>query len=392
MQESNLRFSSELVTHLLNTDHSFSQVPGQAPGVASKIQAMQNDQAKATLDLSPFNAKTAPITATSFFAQVQCSSELIMAYLDARKSCRFELDLAGAKENISPYAEEFLNKVIQSANDLLGHQIKLIADFVKDLDTYCAIKSVESLLNSKADIALLEVAEKKSWNVHFDHLAIRCASNKNGDSRKVSNLLLQEHGYVASQVSEEIHYQFADGWNAFPVYKMLENGQVLRVFVDQSDIDDKKQIIQHWNHVYGYTAHHLAIRATKIINGCKQAIPLDEIMQALTEHGISILTPTGAYTSGLLLQVFTRPESNQSIPNKIQATLTALGNNLDKIIKNGKLLEIVSRKEMSKEYAKRFYALYDIEYDMNKPLHSAPIYNYFLPAQAAHVIKTSQIT
>ncbi len=388
MRESGFNFSAELVTYLLNKDNSFNPTPGSN----AKVQAKHNAKTTATLDLTPFNAKTAPATASSFFEHVRCSSELIIAYLDAHKSCRFERDLPGATENISTYAEDFLNTIIQSANDLLSHQIKLIADFVSGLDTYCAIKSVESLLNSKADIALLEVAEKKAWNVHFDHLAIRCASQNNGDSRKVSQLLIQEHGYVASQVSEEIHYQFPDGWNAFPVYKMLSNGQVLRVFVDQSDIDDKKQIIQHWNHVYGYTAHHLAMRATKIINGCKQAIPLEEIMEALVEHGISILTPTGAYTSGLLLQVFTRPESNQSIPDEIQAKLKAMGNNLDKIIKNGKLLEIVSRKEMTKEYAKRFYALYDIKYDVNKPLHSAPIYHYFLPAQAAHVIKTSQIT
>jgi len=31
-----------------------------------------------------------------------------------------------------------------------------------------------------------------------------------------------------------------------------------------------------------------------------------------------------------------------------------------------------------------------LKYDDNNPHHSAPLYQYFLPVQAAHVIKTSQ--
>lgn len=386
MNESSQHFASDLAKSLVARNKLFSLATNQAV----KVQAKQGENAIASLDLTPFNAKTAPITAYPFFANVKNSSQLIMAYQTAKESCTFEEDLAGATENISDYATEFQHDILQSANDLACYQIQLIANFVKNLDTYCAIKSVESLLNSKADIALLEVAAQKGWNVHFDHLAIRCASDQTADSKKISQLLINEHGYTASQVDEEIHYQFPDGWNAYPVYKMLENGQTLRVFVDQSDVDDKHQIIQHWNHIYGYTAHHLAMRATRTVNQQKEDIPLDEVIQALTEHGISILSPTGAYTDGLLLQVFTRPERNQSIPVELIRKLQKLGNNLDRIIENGKLLEVVSRTEMRVEYAIRFYALYDIKYDATNPLHSVPVYTYFLPTQAAHVIKTSQ--
>jgi hypothetical protein len=55
-------------------------------------------------------------------------------------------------------------------------------------------------------------------------------------------------------------------------------------------------------------------------------------------------------------------------------------------------LEIVSRKEMPAAMAKVFFALYGLQFDINNHLHSAPIYQYFLPAQAAHVIKTSTQT
>ena len=94
---------------------------------------------------------------------------------------------------------------------------------------------------------------------------------------------------------------------------MLESDQVLRVFVDQSDAEDESQIIQHWNHVYGYTVHHIGIRATKLLDGLRVAVPLDEDVQALTRAGVNIFTPTGDYTEGLLLQIFTRPENNTNI-------------------------------------------------------------------------------
>ncbi len=58
-------------------------------------------------------------------------------------------------------------------------------------------------------------------------------------------------------------------------------------------------------------------------------------------------------------------------------------------IENGKLLELVSRREMTELLKPAYFALYDIEFDSENPLHSAPVYPYFLPVQAAHVIRTS---
>ena len=203
-------------------------------------------------------------------------------------------------------------------------------------------------------------------------------------------MLTQHHGYKSSQVTEEAFYQFPDGWNAYPLYKILENGQMLRVFVDQSDADDPEQIIQHWNRVYGYTAHHLAMRATRFNEqGQREAVHLDEIISTLEENGISILKPTGYYTRGLLLQVFTKPELNQQIPADLKESIVAINPKLDKMIENGKLLELVSRTELPLGFAKQLYDLHGLQFDPQNPIHTAPAYQYFLPAQAAHVIKTS---
>ena len=194
---------------------------------------------------------------------------------------------------------------------------------------------------------------------------------------------------MASQVPGEEFYQFPDGWNAYPLYKILSNGQILRVFIDQSDGSSGKQIIQHWNRIYGYTAHHLGISAITLKDGEKWALPLPDIIDALAEHGVQAMQPTGMYTHGLLQQVFTKPEKNSNIPLDLKAELADIDETLAVTVENAKLLEIVSRKEMPSTMAKQLFALYGLEFDSNNPLHSAPIYQYFLPAQAAHVIKTS---
>jgi hypothetical protein len=268
-------------------------------------------------------------------------------------------------------------------------QARLIAAWVAHLDVYVAVKAVESLLNSRADITLLEVAARKKWSVHYDHLAIRCGHGGRRDAERVVQLLRDEHGYVPSQVSGEDFYQFSDGWNAYPLYKILDNGQVLRLFIDQSDADHPTQIIRHWNRVYGYTAHHLGLRATVMHNGARRAVTLQEMMDALAGEGVTALTPTGDYTQGLLLQVFTRPERNTQVPVDLRAELRAVDGELERTIENAKLLELVSRAEVAPELARDYFALYGLHYDASAPLHSVPAYHYFLPAQAAHVIKTS---
>ncbi len=355
------------------------------------IQATSEKSAVFSLDLTPFIAEPAEVTAMDYFSGINSVSELLLAYQAAKSRSIFEVDSVAGRANVLPYADEFLKRILDKARvDLTNSQARLIADWVKQLDVYAAVKAVESLLYSTADLTLLEIAPDYGWTVHFDHVAIRCGTQAQQDAERVVGLLKKYHGYVSTQFSHEAYYQFPDGWNAYPLYKILNNGQVLRIFVDQSDADQSAQIIQHWNRVYGYTAHHMAIRATTFKDGVRYAVPLDEVMTALEKAGINILTPTGHYTAGLLLQVFTQPEINASIPEPLKQEIMSHGAQLGKTIENAKLLELVSRKEMTPEFAAQFFKLYGLTYDSNEPLHSTPIYQYFLPAQAAHVIKTSQ--
>ena len=122
------------------------------------------------------------------------------------------------------------------------------------------------------------------------------------------------------------------------------------------------------------------------------AVTLEELCDALAERGVGVMEATGHYTEGLLLQVFTRPERTPRIPRAITEGLARLGAGLETKIQNGKLLELVARREMPPELAERFFHLYGLPYTPENPLHSAPIYPYFLPEQAAHVIRTSLAT
>ncbi|MDX1812169.1 MAG: hypothetical protein R3240_09495 [Gammaproteobacteria bacterium] len=360
------------------------------PDNPQKVQTTRDDQEVITLDLTPFKAKVQPVSAARYFSSVDTVPHLLSAYEAAKHDHVFETNYPDAMINVSSYTEEFLQTIFTRAQQsLTDSQAVLVGKWLAELDVYTAVKSVESLLNSRADVALLEEAEQRNWTVHFDHLAIRCGSKARGDAERVVEMLNEYHGYVSTQIPEEAFYQFPDGWNAYPLYKILENGQVLRLFIDQSDADNRAQIIQHWNHVYGYTAHHLAIRATTVEDEQRLAIPLTDIMNALNQRGIGIMTPTGEYTSGLLLQVFTRPEKNTTIPDTIKQSVAQISPELAIMIENGKLLELVSRKEMTTDKARRLFDLYGLKYDVSNPAHSAPVYQYFLPAQAAHVIRTS---
>lgn len=381
------QFAASLVQDLLRDGDEWFAFPGSAV----KLQVRKEDGSLASLDLTPFSATPVAATATPFFAGVTSVTELISAYYAAKRSAQFEAQIAGGLDHVSAYADEFLLHLLARAErSLTRGQAGLIANWVKDLDVYCAVKSVESLLYSKADLALLEVAATLGWTVHFDHLAIRCGSRAHLAAEKVEKLLTEQHDYVTSQVPEEAFYQFPDGWNAYPVYKILRNGQVLRVFIDQSDAEDKTQIIQHWNTVYGYTAHHLAMRATKLKSGVRVTVPLLEVMDALRRHGIHIMSPTGLYTHGLLEQVFTKPERNMQVPVSLKNELATVDPTLPQTIENAKLLELVSRKEIKPQLAQQFFALFGLVYDPIEARHSAPLYQYFLPEQAAHVIRTSQ--
>ena len=369
------------------------------PGDPRRVQMHNALGEQVSVALEPVRAEIKPPTARRYFAGVETRAELLGAYREASRALPFEMDLPEARRRVHPYATEFLRGLFDDARTgLEDHDAARIARWVQDFDIYVAVKAVESLLNSKADLALLEIAEARGWCVHFDHLAIRCGSEETGDAERVAALLTGKHGYVASQVPGEDFYRFADGWSAYLLYKMLDNGQALRLFIDQSDAGHPTQIIQHWNRLYGYTAHHLAIRATRppLSNvgqlGARVAVTLEELCDALAERGIGVMEATGHYTEGLLLQVFTRPERTPRIPGAITEGLAQLGAGLETKIQNGKLLELVSRREMPPDLAERFFQLYGLPYTPENPLHSAPIYPYFLPEQAAHVIRTSLAT
>jgi len=360
-------------------------------GASTKVQVNRGAKKETVyLDLTPFEAEPQPPTAAQYFRGITTVEALISAYHGAKHDFVFEDRLDGAWQHVANYANEFLHAILAKAqHTITDFQAGIIANWLANLDVYTAVKSVESLLNSRADLSLLEISAKKNWDVHFDHLAIRCGTRARNDAERVVTLLKTHHGYCSPQIDSEAFYQFSDGWNAYPLYKQLSNGQVLRIFVDQSDADDPAQIIQHWNRVYGYTAHHLAIRATKQVQGQRFAVSLEDVMAALTRHGVEILQPTGEYTGGLLQQVFTKPEKNKTIPVALSDEVGRYGVELKNMIGNGKLLEIVSRREMPTALAHEVFALYGLDFSPDNSLHSAPYYQYFLPAQAAHVIKTS---
>jgi hypothetical protein len=378
-------FAKQLAEFLISTEHL-----SLAAGSKQKVEIVKPNNDVAVLDLTPFTAQPVAPDAWNYFGAVSNMIELEQAYNEIKKRYTFEAQLPGAMAEVSHYANEFISELFAKARRSISDtQARCIADFVINLDAYTAVKCTESLLYSRADLKLLEIAAELGWHVRYDHMAIRCGTQTRHDAERVVRLLETEHGYVASQVSGEEFYQFPDGWNAYPLYKILNNGYILRLFIDQSDGSSDQQIIQHWNRVYGYTAHHLGISVIMQKEGEKRALPLSEIVEVLASHGVQAMEPTGMYTRGLLQQVFTKPEKNLSIPEDLKAQVARVEEGLAATIENAKLLEIVSRKEMPAAMAKQFFALYDLQFDVNNPLHSAPIYQYFLPAQAAHVIKTS---
>jgi hypothetical protein len=380
------RYAADLARHFVAASPALRTHPDDD----RKLTATKKNGDLAVLDCTPFVARARSEAARDVFSGVRTTADLIRAYHTARRQQRFEDDLPGARDRVHDYATIFMRDLLARAEQTCTDEhARMIARWVGSLDVYVAVKAVESLLNSKADMGLMDIAARRNWIIHFDHLAIRCGHSGRRDAERVVRLLCDEHGYVASQVRGEDFYQFSDGWNAYPLYKLLDNGQVLRLFIDQSDANAPKQIIQHWNRVYGYTAHHMGLRATVIENGRRRAVSLQEMMDALAAEGLQSLTPTGHYTEGLLLQVFTRPERDATVPTDIKREVGAIDPELERTIENAKLLEMVSRREVPEDFARRYFELYGLRYDATQPLHSVPGYHYFLPAQAAHVIKTS---
>jgi len=375
--------------HLLNNELIHADSEWQRNELVLEIIQIKNDKHQLiSLNLTPFKAIKSNDTVEDYFSNVSSIDALIDVYNQLKQDFKFESSIR--ELSVSNYANKFLDAIfIAARSELMSDDVMLIVDFVKNLDCYTAVKSIESLLYSHSDLALLRIAMSQNWAVHFDHIAIRCGSSENDSARKVAKLLIEEHGYSHPQIKTEKFYLFTEGWSAYPLYKILANGQVLRIFVDQSEINHPQQIIQHWNDIYGFTAHHLALRLTEITDGNRSAVPLQDIIKLMMKQERDVLTPAGYYTKGLLSQVFTKPEKNLKIPDTLLKDKKLISNSLPDILVNAKLLEIVSRKEMSSALAKKYFEFYDIDYNVKAPLHSAVYYQYFLPAQAAHVIKSS---
>ena len=386
MAYSHDQFGVQLVANVLGNQGKLRADPDNP----QRVLAPCPGGAWGSLNLTPFAVDVQSTDAGEFFNSVTSVDGLINAYRQARRAKLFEEDIAQACDEISNYAFEFLENILSCATQTLEDDDACrIADFVSNLDLYSAVKAVESLLNSQADLALLKLAEVSDWTLHFDHLAIRCGCSGNNDAKRVVENLQRHHDYSPSQLTGENYFRFDEGWDAYVLYKILENGQQLRLFIDQSTTDNTSQIIQHWNHTYGYTAHHLAIRVTRMVQGKRIEVPLPELTLALEGYGFEAMTPTGNYTDGLLEQVFTRPEQNRNIPNQIRQRLRQIDGSLEASIENGKLLELLSRREIAHELKPAYFSLYSITFDNENPRHTAPVYPYFLPEQAAHVIRTS---
>ncbi len=354
---------------------------------AERVLIRKSDKQYASFDLTPFKARTQAVSARGLFSDIHSLQGLIERYYQARSLLPFEESLP-IYQSIDSQARLYVMQIFEQAKGRFSDDdATRIAGWIRNLDIYTAVKSIESLLHSKADIALLKLTEEQKWNLHFDHLAIRCGSSANNSAEQVRDLLVNYHGYTTAQMPDADYYHFDDGWSAYLLYKILENGQVLRLFIDQSDEDHPEQVIQHWNYIYGFTAHHLAMRMT--VSNKHTAISLQDATRRLENKGIGTLTPTGLYTHGMLEQVFTQPEQDMLIRPEIRQRLESINTRLVDTLKNGKLLEIVSRVELPEQFKPAYFELYGLNYNPDNPLHSVPVYEYFLPAQAAHVIRTS---
>ena len=109
------------------------------------------------------------------------------------------------ESSVNQFVKDIVNRAQQSLTD---QQANLVGSWLANLDVYTAVKSVESLLNSRADVALLEVAQQQNWIVHFDHLAIRCKPSRS------QHILLQKKArpHLANSNSWQLdgsqaHYQ-----------------------------------------------------------------------------------------------------------------------------------------------------------------------------------------
>lgn len=372
--------TAQLQHYLGGQDHSIKVLED------NEVMVVNDDNREVILDLSLLHLELHDATALTFFSDITDAPSLIHAYHEAKKSLPFEEDDKQAYAHVSPYAHNYMMHALEAAQELKNNECQRIADFVKNLDIYTAVRSCETFFANHANLTLLHVAKEQGWTPLFDHLAIRTGSRSNDSAEYIADYLIEHHGYSYAPIEGQRFYEF-DNWSAYILYKQLKNGLLLRLFIDQSDSDT--QIIQHWNHAYGYTAHHLGLRCVQAHKKGLHALSILDVADKLKKRGMSIMEPTGLYTQGMLEQLFTRPQRDEALPLSLKKSFDRYDSHLFEVIKNAKLLELVSRRELPNNLKQIYFKEMGLIFEAENPLHSAVFYNFFLPAQAAHVIKTS---
>ncbi len=343
------------------------------------IQACSSE----SYDLTPVDLPMEVADARTHFQQVKSLDELISKYWTIRQENHFEHDVPAAMDNIHPWADEFMETLMASAsNRFTDKDAYVIAQFVSTLDIYAAVKTIESLLNDPQDIVLLHIANENHWQAHLDHLTIRCGNQQYEDAERVFNFLMKHHHYYPPQHIEEAYLVSDTGWNAYPLYKIMENGQFIRIFIDQADSEHKQQAIQHWNHAYGYTAHHIGLRLTTQNENGRKSLTLPEISNQLQKYKISIKDSILS-NPNLMQQTLIRPRKSNRLPQDILQGAARVNSTLPSILEEGKFIALVSRLELPDTLKEKWFKLYQIGYDPSDPLHSAPAFNLFSPLDSA---------
>ncbi len=118
MKQEFIQFASALTEHLLTQEEALSA----HPEFPHKLQASRSKNDKTTLDLTPFVTTPSKATAAHYFLKVTNPTSFIAAYHAARNSELFETDLPSIADKVDPFAQEFLDNILASANSLTTHQ------------------------------------------------------------------------------------------------------------------------------------------------------------------------------------------------------------------------------------------------------------------------------
>jgi len=383
---------SEIVDWLLSQHPDFTRDTSNPARLNVPLQLPDTQQTSASYNLTPVDVPMEVADASSF-QQVKTIDELISQYWSVRNDNPFEHDIPGAMDNIHPWADEFLEQLMANAASQFDDQdAQLIAQLASTLDIYTAIKTIESLLNDPQDITLLKLAKQNNWQAHLDHIVIRCGNQKHEDGERLFNFLMKYHHYYPPQHIEDAYLLSNQGWNAYPLYKVMVNGQMIRIFIDQSDSEHKQHAIQHWNHSYGYTPHHIGLRFTTKKSNSRIAVPLPAIINELQKQSILVFNPAKLTTTDLLQNVLIKPHKLNHLPDDIMHGLAEKESELTAALTHGKLIGLVSRLELPENLKQKWFRLYQIAYDSTNPIHSVPAFNLFSPVDSSNQLNLSEIS